>query len=67
MRSASWLQAVPVSILPNRDGDPVPFKPAGFSEEGPPLEILRYAETLGIPWRRLVLAEIEDHYQACNS
>ena len=63
VRSASWLQAVPITILPNRDGDPVPFKPPGVSEEGPPLEILRYAETLGIPWRRLLLAEIEAEHK----
>jgi len=63
MRSASWLQAVPIAIIPNRDGDPVEFKPAGVSEEGPPLEILRYAETLGIPWRRLLLSEIEAEHR----
>jgi hypothetical protein len=51
---------VPIAILPRRDGDPTtPFKPSGGSEAGSALEILRYAETIGIPWKRLILSEIE--------
>ncbi|HKD18119.1 MAG TPA: hypothetical protein VKG23_09625 [Thermoanaerobaculia bacterium] len=46
------------AILPIRDGDPE--RPTAFlpSEESAPSEILRCAETLEIPWRRLLLDEI---------
>ncbi|MEP6995152.1 MAG: hypothetical protein ABI968_11570 [Acidobacteriota bacterium] len=48
-----------MAILPLRDGDspaPRPFLPTG---ESSPNEILRCAETLGIPWKRILVAEIE--------
>jgi len=48
-----------MAILPLRDGDPpapTPFLP---TEKSSPAEILRCAETLGIPWRRVLLEEIE--------
>jgi hypothetical protein len=46
------------AILPIRDGDPE--RPAAFlpTEECAASEILRCAETLEIPWRRLLLDEI---------
>jgi len=46
------------AILPIRDGDP--GRAAAFlpTEESPPPEILRCAEALEIPWRRLLLDEI---------
>ena len=46
------------AILPVRDGDPE--RPAAFlpTEGSAPSEILSCAETLGIPWRRLLLDEI---------
>ncbi|HMF09075.1 MAG TPA: hypothetical protein VKJ00_08070 [Thermoanaerobaculia bacterium] len=47
------------AILPLRDGDPSPPSPFVPTEAQPPADILRCAETLGIPWRRLLLAEID--------
>lgn len=46
------------AVLPIRDGDPQ--RPDAFlpTEASAPLEILRCAETLAIPWRRLLLDEI---------
>ena len=52
-------RAPTIRILPLRDGDPpapshqVPTE--GSSRE----ELLAFAETLGVPWRRLILQEIE--------
>jgi hypothetical protein len=52
-------RAQPIAILPSRDGDPVApsrFAPGqGASAD----EILRCAESFGIPWRRILVAEIE--------
>jgi hypothetical protein len=48
-----------LAILPRRDGDPVILPTPLLSEEGSPSEILRCAEGLGIPWKRLLLTEIE--------
>ncbi len=59
MSSLALLRAQPIAILPLRDGDPsspVPFAP---SEASSPPEILRCAESLGIPWKRILLGEIE--------
>jgi hypothetical protein len=46
------------AILPIRDGDPE--RPGAFlpTEESSPSDVLGCAETLGIPWRRLLLDEI---------
>jgi hypothetical protein len=48
-----------LSIIPERDGDPSFQRPYVPSETGPLSEILECAETLGIPWKRILLAEIE--------
>ena len=48
-----------LAILPRRDGDPAPSAGEMPSEGAAPAEILRCAERLGIPWRRVLLAEIE--------
>jgi hypothetical protein len=50
---------VSVAILPLRDGDPPAKTPFVPTEESSPAAIFGCAETLGIPWRRLLLAEIE--------
>lgn len=45
-------------ILPLRDGDPPRPSPLLPAEEASPGEILGCAETLGIPWRRILVEEI---------
>jgi hypothetical protein len=52
-------RVAPTAILPLRDGDPSPPSPFLPTDAEPAAEILRCAETLGIPWRRLLLAEID--------
>ena len=47
------------SVIPHRDGDPSFQRPFVPSETDPPSKILQCAETLGIPWRRILLGEIE--------
>lgn len=59
MSAESRFQASPPAILPFRDGDPASPRVPAVSEAEPPLEILRCAEALGIPWKRVLLAEIE--------
>ena len=46
-------------ILPFRDGDPPPPAPFLPGEGSPAEELLACAETLGIPWRRLLQQEIQ--------
>ena len=46
-----------LAILPSRDGDPPPQGVSAAAESGE--EILRRAEALGIPWRRVLLGEID--------
>jgi len=46
------------AILPVRDGDPERSAPSVPTESSPDPEILRCAETLEIPWRRLLVEEI---------
>lgn len=48
-----------IRILPMRDGDPPPPTALAATEGSSPGELLACAETLGIPWRRLILQEIE--------
>lgn len=48
-----------VRLLPLRDGDPPAPTPLVPTESSSPDEILGCAETLGIPWRRVLLQEIE--------
>jgi len=43
-----------LAVLPPRDGDP-----GSRRADDSPEELLRRAETLGIPWRRLLLSEID--------
>ena len=54
------MTAAPVAtaVLPIRDGDPA--RPAAWAptEASPSSEILRWAEVLDIPWRRLLVEEI---------
>jgi hypothetical protein len=52
------LRRAAVTILPLRDGDPSAPTPFVPTEESSPAEILGCAETLGIPWRRVLLGEI---------
>lgn len=47
------------AILPSRDGEPAPKAPVRLSEATSDSEILRRAETLAIPWKRILLGEIE--------
>ncbi len=58
MSSPSLLPRPQLSILPRWEGDPAsrPYLP---SEDDSPAEIVRCAETLGIPWKRILLEEIE--------
>ncbi|HEY3204494.1 MAG TPA: hypothetical protein VGL03_12650 [Thermoanaerobaculia bacterium] len=48
-----------IEILPLRDGDPPSPTPFVPTEKSSPAEILGCAETLRIPWRRVLLGEIE--------
>ena len=48
-----------MAILPVRDGDPSSATPFVPSPAAAPAEILQCAETLGIPWKRILLGEIE--------
>ncbi len=50
---------LPTAVLPFSDGDPPVPAAVSATEASSPAEILRCAETLGIPWRRIVLGEIE--------
>ena len=59
MSTGAPLRSLPTAILPLRDGDPASSMPSGISERGPASEILLGAEALGIPWKRILLAEIE--------
>ena len=52
-------RAQPMAILPLRDGDPAVPSAYAPSQAASADEILRCAESLGIPWRRLLVAEIE--------
>ena len=52
-------RAQPMAILPLRDGDPSVPSPHAPSPSASADEILRCAESLGIPWKRLLAAEIE--------
>jgi hypothetical protein len=52
-------RAPTIRILPLRDGDPAAPSPLAPAEGSSREEILACAETLGIPWRRLILQEIE--------
>ena len=47
------------AVLPPRDGDPPSAAPFRISESASTSEILRCAETLAIPWKRILLGEIE--------
>ena len=62
--SEAWTSACSASrasieILPLRDGDPRAPTPLAPTQKSSPAEILGCAETLGIPWRRLLLGEID--------
>ena len=48
----------PTAVLPARDGDPEPAKPWLPNAGSPPEEILRCAEILGVPWKRILAEEI---------
>ena len=52
-------RAPTIRSLPLRDGDPPVPAPPAPTEGSPRDELLACAETLGIPWRRLILQEIE--------
>ncbi len=52
-------RSLPLAVLPTRPGDPPAPPPRVSSPDASPTEILRCAETLGIPWRRVLLEEIE--------
>jgi hypothetical protein len=54
---------IAMAILPPRDGDPPARSPLVPTEQSSPAEILRCADTLGIPWRRILLEEIEAEQQ----
>jgi len=60
MSAPAPLRTQPMAILPLCHGgdppSPTPFVP---SQAASPPEILRCAETLGIPWKRILLGEIE--------
>jgi hypothetical protein len=59
MGSSAPLRAQPMAILPVRDSDPPSPTPFAPSETGSPADVLRWAETLGVPWKRILLGEIE--------
>jgi hypothetical protein len=59
MSARAPLHASPLSILPVRDGDPAPLTESAPTPSASSAEILRCAETLGIPWKRILLGEIE--------
>lgn len=48
-----------LAVLPSRDGDPAPPSALSWSDDDSPAEILRCAELLGVPWRRILHGEIE--------
>src|SRR5262245_19601241 len=48
----------PLLRFPSKDGLAFLAPSSAPGPDDPALEILRYAETLGIPWRRVLLAEI---------
>ncbi len=50
---------LPVAVVPTRHSEPVAPPLRLSSPDAPPSDILRCAETLGIPWRRVLLEEIE--------
>jgi len=50
---------IATAVLPARDGDPLPPSPLIPAPTADADEILRCAETLGIPWKRILLSEVE--------
>ena len=48
-----------MTVLPVRDGDPASSMPFMPSETASTDELLRCVESLGIPWKRILLGEIE--------
>ncbi len=67
-RTSPWPDVLPphgsrpipgTAVLPTRDGDPAPASPHLPTEADHPSDILRCAELLGIPWKRILLADIE--------
>ena len=59
MASPGIYSIVPRAIPGARDGDPSEPAPQVPRVSAPPEEILACAEALGIPWRRILLGEIE--------
>jgi hypothetical protein len=59
MNSLSPIRARPIAILPLRDGDPSSPTPFAPSEASSLPEIVGRVESLGIPWKRILLGEIE--------
>ena len=59
MASPGIYGIVPRAIPGARDGDPPEPAPQVPSVSAAPAEILACAEALGIPWRRILLGEIE--------
>jgi len=57
--AAASLTANATMVLPVRDGDPASSTPFMPSEAASTEELLRCAESLGIPWKRILLGEIE--------
>ena len=57
MIASSQSRSGPVAVLPRRDGDPGPS--TGLKDSNSSSEILRFAEMIGIPWKRILLEEIE--------
>jgi hypothetical protein len=59
MSAQAPVRVPPMAILPLRDGDPPLPTPLAPSQSTSAPEILRCAEDLGIPWKRILLGEIE--------
>ncbi len=59
MSARAALRVAPMVVLPQRDGDPPPATPLAPTQAASAPEILRCAEELGIPWKRVLLGEIE--------
>ncbi|MGH9364622.1 MAG: hypothetical protein ACRD1B_05075 [Thermoanaerobaculia bacterium] len=59
MSAPSPIRTMPVAVLPLRDGDPTPPSPFIPSADASTAEVLRCAETFGIPWKRILLEEID--------
>ncbi len=59
MSTAAPFRVPPTAVIPSRDGDPPAPTPFVPSEASPGEDILQCAETLRIPWKRILVAEID--------